>query len=204
MNGAGDSPIYVVRGARPRPLPGGDTNRSSWRGSLIVMAIMFGWLILMFVLAVIASPNDPNRDAPVNVGLGLVVTPTDGWYSAAEVWDVGENAVSLQKAGSLVAFAAEEYSGSKEQLLEEQLSILDRDFDSYRALPASATTLAGDVAALVSLFTGVANSSRLEGEVVVATSAGRGIIMLAVAPQGQLSLVQTDLSHMLAALEVPR
>lgn len=203
MNWA-DHPIYTVRGARPRPSPGGEAVRPSWRGSMMVLAVMFGWVILVFALAAIASPNDPNSEVPVDVGLGLVVTPADGWYSAANEWDVGENAVSLQKAGSFVAFAAELFAGSNEQLLGEQLAFLDRDFDSYRALLPSPITIAGDVPALISLFTGVADSSRLEGEIVAATSGGVGILMLALAPQGQLARVQNDLDEMLRTLQVPR
>jgi hypothetical protein len=171
---------------------------------LIVLLVMFGWLFLVLILSFIVSPNDPNREVPVNVGLGLVVIPADGWYSAAREWDVGENAVSLQKAGTFVAFSAEPYAGDLEQLLKDQWGYIDLEFDSYRALPASEVKVAGDVPALVSLFTGVASSSRLEGEVVVATTGGIGIVVVALAPQGQLQRVQNDIDWMLQAMEVPR
>lgn len=204
MNDTGDSPIYVARGARPRPLPGGDADRSSWRGSLIVLSVMFGWLIFVFILSAIASPNDPNREVPIAVGLGVVVTPADGWYSATSEWDVGENAISLKKAGTFVAFSAERYAGDKQRLLDDQRAYIEAEFDSYRALPESETTVAGGVPALISLFTGVANSSRLEGEIVAATSAGTGIVVVALAQQGQLQLVQTEIDEMLRTMEVPR
>lgn len=204
MDGAGESPTYVGGGAQPRPLPVSDANRSSWRGSLIVLAVMFGWLILMAVLAAAAARNDPNQEVPTAVGIGVVVTPADGWYSAQDVWDVGANAVSFQKAGSFVAFAAEDFAGSNQALLDEQLAALGQDFGSYRVLPASAITVAGNAPGLVALFTGVSNSSRMEGEVVAATSAGVGVIMLAISPQGQLSRAQSDLDTMLRTLEVPR
>lgn len=171
---------------------------------MILVAAMFGWLILMVALAAIAAPNDPNQEVPTAVGLGVVVTPADGWYSATDVWDVGPEAVSFQKAGSFVAFAAEEFAGGNEELLNEQLTVLERDFDSYRALPASATTVADGVPGLVALFTGVSDSRRLEGEVVAVASGGVGTIMLAIAPQGQLSRVQSDLDTMLRGIELPR
>jgi hypothetical protein len=165
---------------------------------------MFGWMILLFILALVAAPNDPNKELPTNVGLGVVVTPASGWYSAADVWDVGPDAVSFQKAGSFVAFAAERFGGDNQALLDEQLASLEKDFGSYRGLPASDTTIAGDVPGMVALFSGVSNSSRMEGEVVAATSGGVGIIMVALAPQGQLARVQRDLEQMLRGLEVPR
>jgi hypothetical protein len=165
---------------------------------------MFAWLIIVFILAAVASPNDPNREVPTPVGLGVVVTPADGWYSAADVWDVGADAVALQKSGSFVAFAAEQFSGTNQELLDEQLAAIERDFQSLRVLPSSAMTVAGDVEGLVALFSGVSDSGRMEGEVVAATSGGVGVIMLALAPQEQLSRVQNDLDTMLRGLQVPR
>ncbi len=165
---------------------------------------MFGWLIVVSLLSIIAAPNDPNQETPVQVGLGVVVTPADGWYSAADVWDVGPDALSLQKAGSFVAFSAEGSGAGNQQLLDGQLAVLERDFESYRALPPSDVTVADGLPGLVALFTGVANSRRMEGEVVAVSSGGVGVVMLAIAPQGQLSRVQGDLDAMLRTLEVPR
>jgi hypothetical protein len=165
---------------------------------------MFGWMLVVGVAASAVAPNDPNQELPVDLGYGVTVTPADGWYSAADVWDVGPNAVSLQSSGAMVAFAAEDYSGSNDDLLAEELESLEGDFDSYRVLPGSSRTVAGDLPALTSLFTGTADSSRLEGELVATTSAGTGVIMLAVAPEGQLARVQDDLDTMLDSLVVPR
>ena len=122
----------------------------------------------------------------------------------ANDWEVGPNAVSFQKSGALVAFAAEEFAGTNDQLLTAQLGFIEQDFESYRSLPASSSTVSGDLPGLTALFTGVSSSSRLEGELVVATSAGTGVIMLAIAPEGQLSRVQGDLGTMLDNLLVPR
>ncbi|OFW56519.1 MAG: hypothetical protein A2133_03305 [Actinobacteria bacterium RBG_16_64_13] len=203
MNQSGQ-PIYTTRGAQPRPFPGQRALRTSWRASMMLVSVMFGWLIFTFALAAIAAPNDPNVEVPVQVGLGVVVTPADGWYSAADDWEVGPNAVSFQKSGALVAFAAEEFAGTNDQLLTAQLGFIEQDFESYRSLPASSSTVSGDLPGLTALFTGVSSSSRLEGELVVATSAGTGVIMLAIAPEGQLSRVQGDLGTMLDNLVVPR
>ena len=103
-----------------------------------------------------------------------------------------------------MAFAAEQFSGTNQELLDEQLAVLEQDFQSYRVLPSSATTVAGDVEGLVALFSGVSDSGRMEGEVVAATSGGVGVIMLALAPQEQLARVQNDLDTMLRGLQVPR
>jgi len=104
----------------------------------------------------------------------------------------------------LVAFAVESFAGTNEALLSEQIDFLKQTFSSYRELPLSSTTLAGDVPALKVLFSGVVNSSRVEGEVVVATSAGTGVIMLAQASPDQLASVQRDLDDMLRTMQVPR
>ncbi len=200
----GDTSIYTTRGAQPRPLPSQGAGRSPWRGLGILVVVMFGWMLVVFLMAAIASPRDPNVEVPIEVGRGVVVTPADGWYSAADVWDVGPNAASLQRAGAFVAFAVDEYAGTNEELLAEELAALETEFDSYRELPAAATTVAGDLPGLTVLFSGTSDSSRQEGELVVATYGGTGILMLAIAPEGQLARVQGDLDTMLDTLVVPR
>ena len=55
------------------------------------------------------ASNDPNVEVPVEVNLGVIVTPANGWYSAARVWDAGPDGISLQSSGAYVAFWAEEY-----------------------------------------------------------------------------------------------
>ncbi|NLE10556.1 MAG: hypothetical protein GX630_03530 [Actinobacteria bacterium] len=204
MNQPGDSPIYVVRGAPPRPVPGGRSTRPSWRGPLIVVAIMFGWMVFTFALAAIAAPNDPNVEAPTPVGLGVVVTPADGWYDAGDDWEVGPDAIALQKSGVYLAFWASSYGGTNESLLDEQLGYLKEDFDSIRVLPASSTTVAGDVVALATLVTGVSEYWSPENELVVAVSRGVGVVMLATAPSGQLARVQGDIDAMLDDMVMPR
>jgi hypothetical protein len=198
------TPIYVTRGAQPRPSPVPRTKRSSLRGSMILVCAMFGWMIFSFVLAEIAAPNDPNVEVPVEVGLGVIVTPADGWYSAADVWDVGPGAVSFQSSGVYVAFSVEPYSGTDEDLLNETLESLKADFESFRALPAASTTVAGDIPGLTVIFSGASENWLAENELVVATYGGIGVTMLATASRGQLEQVQGDLDTMLETLVVPR
>ena len=204
MDQPGGSPIYTVRGARPRPVPSGEELRSSWRGSMIVVGIMFGWMILTFALATIAAPNDPNVEAPVAVGRGVVVTPADGWYDASTAWDLEEGAIALQKSGVYVAFSALAYDGANEDLMAAQLGYLESDFESPQVVPASPTTVAGDVPGLAALVMGVSDYWNPENELVVATRAGTGLIMLATAPSGQLARMQDDLDKMLDTLVMPR
>jgi hypothetical protein len=200
----GGSPIYTVRGAPPRPAPVQGPGRSVWRGPLILVAVMMGWMLFNLALAGFAAPSGSASVAPMQLGQGVTLTPAEGWTSAADVWDVGEDAVSLKRAGALVAFAAQAYEGTADELLAFELSDLESQFDSYRALPAAQSTIAGDLPALTALFSGTSNSSRLEGELVAATSKGTGVLMLAVAPAGQLPRVQADIDTMLDALVVPR
>jgi hypothetical protein len=204
MNQPGDKSIYTVRGAQPRPFPTGRSTRSSWRGSLIVVGVMFGWMIFTFALAVGASPNDPNVEVPVAVGHGVIVTPADGWYTASEAWDAGPDAISLQNSGVYVAFWAVEYDGTNDDLMTEQLGYLQADFDSSQVLPPSPTTVAGDLPGLTVLVMGVSEYWNPENEVVVATSAGTGLVMLVTAPAGQLARMQDDLDTMLETLVMPR
>jgi len=201
MNEAGGAPIYTVRGAQPRPMPGGG---SSWRGSLIVVAVMFGWMIFAFALAAIAAPSDPNVEVPVALGEGVIVTPGDGWDSAADAWEVGAGAVSLQSSGVYVAFSAEPFTGTNDDLLTEVLDSLEPDFESFRVLPTTATTVAGDLPGLIALFSGESEHWGPENEVVVATTGSVGVVMLATAPAGQLARMQDDLDSMLETLVVPR
>jgi hypothetical protein len=203
MNQMGPS-MYSNVGAQPRPLPDDDERRSSWRGALILLAVMFGWMILVFALATATASNDPNVEVPIEVNLGVVVTPADGWYSAAKVWDAGPTGISLQSSGAYVAFWAEEYAGANDDLLAEMLASLDGQYESFRALPAAAITVAGDLPGLAVVFTGTAPSGRVEGELAVATYGGTGVVMWAEAQEGQLSQVQSDLDSMLSSLVVPR
>ncbi len=200
----GDLPIYTARGAPPRPVPAPGPRSSPWRGPLILVAVMIGWLLFTLLLATIAAPAGANKPEPIELGGDVTITPAAGWTSAADVWQVGPNAVSLKRAGAIAVFAAEAYDGSTEELLAMELDDLRAEFDSYSALPAGESSIAGGVPALTVLFSGTADSSRLEGELVAATEDGTGVVMLAVAPAGQLPRVQADLDTMLETMVIPR
>lgn len=202
MNGG--PPFYTSRGAQPRPVSSSVAGRSSWRGSMILVAVMFGWMILVFILAAAVAPLDANIEVPVDIGKGVIVTPADGWYSAEKVWDVGSGGLSLQKSGVYVAFVVEDYSGSNDELLSEQLAALEEDFQSLRILPAGPILVARDVPGLVALFSGTSKYWGSENELVVATTGGMGVVMLATASKGQLDQVQGDIKTMLDTLVVPR
>jgi hypothetical protein len=203
MNQVGP-PIYSLRGAQPRPLPGDAEARSSWRGSIVVLAVMFGWMALVFALAAITSSSDPNVEVPVEVSLGVIVTPADGWYSAAETWDPGPGAVTFQNSGAYVLFSVEEYNGTNDDLLTNVLAELGLEFEPFRVLPATATTVAGDLPGLTAVFSGVSDKWFPENEVVVVAYRGIGVIMWATAPAQQLARIQNDLDYMVDSLVVPR
>ncbi len=200
----GDLPIYTVRGAPPRPMPTEGPRHSLWRGPVILVAVMIGWMLFTLLLAAFAAPAGVDQAVPIELGRNVTVTPADGWTSAADVWEAGPNAVSLKRAGAVVVFAAEAYDGTAEELLAFELDDLKGQFDSFRALPAAESSIAGDLPGLTVLFSGTADSSRLEGELAAATYGGTGVVMLAVAPAGQLPRVQADLDTMLETLVVPR
>jgi hypothetical protein len=200
----GGAPIHTARGARPRPASDAAAARPGWRGPIILAVVMVGWMLFVVTLAAMAAPTGAGGETTVQIGRGVVFTAPGGWTSAADIWYVGADAVSLQKAGALVAFATEAYEGAGEDLLAAETKDLEAEFESYRALPVASRTIAGDVPALVVLFSGTADSGRLEGELVVAARGGTGVAMLAVAPVGQLRSVQGDLDRMLTTMVVPR
>jgi len=170
-----------------------------------MVAVMFGWLLFLFILAVASAPNDPNVEVPIEVGHGVVVTPADGWYGAGDVWDPGPDSLSLQSSGVYVAFwVRSDYRGDNEDLLNEYLDSLRPDFQSMRVLPATETVVAGGLPGLTALFSGVSEQWGAENELVVAVSDGLGIVMLATAAAGQLARVQGDLDMMLDTMVVPR
>ena len=90
--------------------------------------------MLVFGMGAVVARNDPNVEIPMEVNLGVVVTPADGWYSAAEDWDVGETGIALQKSGVYVAFWVDEYRGYERRAHGSALDELKPGFDSFRAL----------------------------------------------------------------------
>lgn len=204
MNQAGP-PIYSMWGAQPQPAPEEGAKRSSWRGSVVLVVVMFGWMLLVFAMAAVVARNDPNIEVRTPVNLGVVVTPADGWYTAADLWDVGGTGIALQSSGVYVAFWAKPYQGTNDELISEWLNDLERDFESFRALPAVPVTVAGDLPGLVVHFSGMSEElGGEEDELVVTSYGGIGVAMWARAQAGQLAWVQKDLDSMLRSLEVPR
>jgi hypothetical protein len=164
---------------------------------------MIGWLLVTLLLAAVVAPPGADRPEPVELGRNVMLTPAAGWTSAADVWEVGPDAVSLKRAGAVVVFAAEAYDGTAEELLVAQREDLSAQFDSFGTLPPAESSIAGGLPALTQLFSGTADSSRLEGELVTSAQNGTGVVMLAVAPASQLPRVQADLNAMLQGMEVP-
>jgi hypothetical protein len=165
---------------------------------------MVVWMFVVFALSGFSALAPGGAQAPQTLGQGVTVTPAPGWSSAQNVWNVGPNAISLQRAGALVAFAADAYGGTTQQLLDDQLSSIQSQFGSFRSLPAATTTVDNTRPALKVLFSGTANSSNLEGELVAAATGQTGVVMMAVAPAGQIARVQGDLDAMLESLVISR
>jgi hypothetical protein len=179
--------------------------QSSWFGSAMVAVAMFGWLLIVLALNAAVAHRDPNVEVPIELGLGVVVNPADGWYSAADRWEVGEHAVSLQHSGVYVAFWAEEYRGTNDQYLSEAVAALEREYESFSTLPPASVRVAGDLRGLMAHFSGVSPSlGREEGELAVVTHRGVGVVMWARAVPGQVTWAQGDLEYMLSRLVMAR
>jgi hypothetical protein len=164
---------------------------------------MVAWILFMMALAGFSGPAGGSSTTPAALGQGVTVAPASGWSPAQNLWNVGPGAISLQHAGVLAAFGADSYDGTTQQLLDAQLADVQTQFESFSSLPPAATTIDADVPALRVLFSGTANSGQLEGELVVGTSGGTGVVMLAVAPSGQIAQVQSDLNSMLDSVVIP-
>jgi hypothetical protein len=164
---------------------------------------MVAWVIVIYSLSGFSGLGGRSQPAQT-IGQGVTVTPAAGWVSAKDVWNVGPNAISLKRGGALVAFAADAFSGSTQELLDQQVSDTEKQFGSFRALPAGTTTVAGGQPALKVLFSGTSNSSSLEGEIVAFATGRTGAVMVAIAPAGQIIQVQGDLDSMLKSLVIPK
>jgi hypothetical protein len=166
---------------------------------------MIVWMFVVMSLSGFSGIRPGSALAPAPLGQGVTVTPVAGWESAKRVWDRGPTGISLQRAGVLVAFGADSFTGSAQQLLDDQLSGVRIQFGSFRSLPSASTTIAGGVPALKVLFSGTAtNSGALEGELVIAATGSTAVVMLAVAPPGQVARAQGDLDAMLDSLVIPK
>jgi hypothetical protein len=198
--GTPDNPGWRVA---PQPLPE-EPQRSSLGGILLVLAVMFGWLLVVFGMDAIVARNDPNVEVPTEVNLGVFVTPADGWYSAAEEWDVGEHGLAFKKSGSYVAFWVESYGGSNAELMAAVLEELRPGFESFRSLPSRPITVAGDLAGLMVQFTGTTGWGQEENEVVVLSYRGISVVVLVEALSGELGWIQDDVDTMLETMTVPR
>jgi hypothetical protein len=165
---------------------------------------MIVWLVVVLSLSGFSGVGGGSASPAQTIGQGVTVTPASGWVSAQDVWNVGPNAVSLKHGGALVAFAADAFSGTTQQLLDDQLSSTQQQFGSFRTLPVGSTTVAGGRSALKVLFSGTSNSSDLEGELVAVATGQTGVVMLAIAPAGQIAQLQGDLDSMLNGLVIPR
>jgi hypothetical protein len=198
--GLGTGPAW---GQAQQPLSE-EPHRPSLKGALLVVVVMFGWSITVFGMGAVVARNDPNVEIPVEISLGVVVTPADGWYSAAQEWDVGEAGIALKKSGVYVAFWVDKYRGTDQQSMAAVLEELKPGFDSFRALPASSVRVAGDLPGLMVQFSGITDWGEEENEVVVLSYQGIRVVMFAEGLVGRIAHVQDDIDTMLSTLTVPR
>jgi len=165
---------------------------------------MFGWILVILGIGAVVARNDPNTETPITVGLGVVVTPADGWYSATDEWEVGDSGIALQKSGVYVAFWVDKYRGTNEDLLASVSDELSPFFESFRQLESQPVTIAGDLEGLIARFSGITDAGYEEDLLAVLAYDGTGVVMLAESLPGQMRWAQGDIYFMLRNIEVPR
>lgn len=183
---------------------GSGATGSTGRATTVLGVVMVGWVFFLMALAAFGGVRGPASQDPVPLGRGVTVTPAAGWSSAEDDWGTGPTQTAFRRAGAVAVFVADSYEGDGRALLQEQLTDLDSQFGSLRTLPEATITIADDLPATRVMFTGVSESARVDGELVAGAREGIGVVMLALAPAGQLQRVQDDLDEMLAGLVVPR
>jgi hypothetical protein len=178
---------------------------AAWWAALGVVVLMFGWLAAVFVF----RDGVPDRYAlpagvAVDVGQGVSFTPPGGWSRPGVDGGAVTRGVRIQKAGTFLFFQAGQFGGSASELLRSEVQSLGSQFQTFWPLDSTLVSVAGDLPALRSGFSGVAGGAQFEGEVIALTSAGLGVTVSVVSPAGQLVGVRGDVLLMLSTLQVPR
>ncbi len=181
---------------------GGEESARNRRGTTLLALVMMGWLFFTMALAAFAG-DAPSSLEPVSLERGVIVTPAPGWSSAQDLWEPGPSQTAFKKAGVVSGFVADADERDAQAILDEQIADIESQFSSVRVLPVASLSIDEGLPALRVLFDGVSGSAELEGELVAASRDGTGVIMLALAPVGQLRRVQDDLDAMLETLVVP-
>ena len=182
----------------------GASPRSSFNGTLLIVIVMFGWLIVVFGMSAAVARNDPNIEVPIPMDRGVVVTPADGWYRADDNQSAGASQVVLQSSGVYATITVDAFQGTSEELMAIVIEQLQSSIDSFRALPGRSISVAGSkqLAAVMVHFSGVASWGNEEGEIVALSHGGTAVVMLAETQAGQLRWVQGDLDTMWQTVEV--
>ena len=201
MNGPG-SDIAAISSAAPSGA--GAPSAGAWWAALGVVVLMFGWLAAVFVFRdMVPDRYALQAGAAVNVGQGVSFTPPRGWSRPSGAGTVA-GGVRIQKAGTFLSFQAGQFAGSASELLQSEVGSLSSQFRTFRPLAPVLVTVAGNLPAVRSGFSGTAGSAQLEGEVIALTSAGLGVTVTVVSPAGQLVGARGDVTLMLNTLQVPR
>lgn len=194
---------FTVRGAHPRPVPTGGKAQRSGRQTLALAAVMVGWLLVTMVLGTAGGARGQQHVQPVTINRGVVVTPASGWSPSTDIWNVGPGGLSLKRLGVEVAFVADAYAGGVEALLERELEQFKAEFSTLRTLPPTRADVGGGLPAVRAGFFGITGRGQVEGEMIAIAHHGTGVIVVAIAPSGQMRSVRGDLDEMLRTLVIP-
>jgi hypothetical protein len=163
----------------------------------IIAVVVLGGIGLDTVLA---APTAGR----VQLGKSVTMTAGSGWVRTEDQPKAG---VELQKADVIVDAQAVTYAGGVSDALDEQEADL-RDATAQISFGTEKDeTVNGNEVAMVdfaAIVTGESGSGQIDGELICVTIQGRLAIVLAYAPQGDMTPAVDDVQKMVESIEVAR
>ncbi len=187
---------YVPPAAVHRNPP---ASAARWLGTILVALVIAAVTLGGFVLdSVLAAPTAGN----VGIGQGVSMTAGPGWVLTHPQPKTG---VELQKGDAILAAEGDRFAGTPATVLAQQKRLLRADVAGISFGAEKDGEIGGHRAALVD-FTAIVNgtfgSGTIDGELICLTVGDRTVVVLAYAPQGDLSPVSGDVTAMLESLRI--
>ncbi len=193
-------PPWAQAGVAPAVASKPQSDRRKWMPTFVVAAIIAGVVLGGIGLDdVIAAPSAGT----VNVGGSVTIVAAPGWVRV----DTGDSggAVELQKADVELTVAAELYSGTATEALQDAEQSLSSDEAQISFGDEQDGTMSGHETAMVgfeAIVSGSSGSGTVDGELICLLDAGNVVEFVAATSQGDLADDVDDLKAMISSIEV--